>query len=212
MATLTQLYTRIILDTNRDDMGSSGELEQAKIDAVTDAIEFYEAEQFWFNRANGSGNTTNAVATIAMPSGVRYPHTVTYSGEALQKVPLLEIQYRTETGVPTHWAENEGAIQLWPIPDGTYSISVYGLASVGIPASGGATNIWTTEAYRLILEAAKKILYRGPLRDPEGAQLASGGETEALSYLRKETRRRSVSPLRSDLPTSGSTFNINRGY
>jgi hypothetical protein len=212
VATLTQLYTRVILDLANDSMGSGGELEQAKIDAVTDAIELYEDQQFWFNRASGSGNTTASTATITMPSGVRYPHTVAYSGEALQKVPLGEIQHRTETGQPTHWAENEGTIQLWPIPDDTYSISVYGLASVGIPASGGATNIWTTEAYKLILAATKKILLRDTLRDVEGAQLANAAEEEALSKLRRETRRRGVSALRSDLASPGAGFNINRGF
>ena len=39
-----QLYARIILDLNRDDMGSGGELEQAKIDAVADAIELHAGE------------------------------------------------------------------------------------------------------------------------------------------------------------------------
>lgn len=212
MATLTQLYTRVILDLANDSMGSGGELEQAKVDAVTDAIELYSDTQFWFNRASGSGNTSASTATIAMPSGVRYPHTVTYSGEALQKVPLNEIQHRTETGQPTHWAENESAIQLWPIPDATYSISVYGLASTGIPASGGETNIWTTDAYKLIVAAAKKILLRDTLRDVEGAQLANSAEEEALSKLRRETRRRGVSPLRSDLASMGGGFSINRGY
>jgi hypothetical protein len=80
MATLTQLYTRIILDTNRDDMASGGELEQAKIDAVADAVEFHSDEQFWFNRASGSGNTTAADATLAMPTGVRVPSVVAYLG------------------------------------------------------------------------------------------------------------------------------------
>jgi hypothetical protein len=37
-----------------------------------------------------------------------------------------------------------------------------------VPASGSATNEWTTEAFRLILGEAKKILYRGALRDPDG--------------------------------------------
>jgi hypothetical protein len=209
MATLAELYTRLILDLCRDDLGSGGELEQAKVDAVSAAITRWKSEQFWFNRASGSGNTANGVATIAIPSGVHVPEVVSYLGEALHRVPVSEIAYRTETGVPSEWAENEGSIQLWPIPDGVYSLTVSGTADTSAPALG-ASNIWTTEAYELILAEAKVILCRGPLRDPEGAIMAKDAREEALTSLRRETRRRSASPRRTDLPLTES-FNINRG-
>jgi len=54
MSTLAELKTRIILDTNRDDMGAGGELEQALADAIADAIEFHAGTLFWFNRASGT--------------------------------------------------------------------------------------------------------------------------------------------------------------
>lgn len=210
MATLTQLYTRIILDTNRDDMGTSGELEQAKIDAVVDAINHFKAEQFWFNRASGSGATTADDATLTIPTGVYVPKVVSHDGVALERVPLCDIEHRTETGPPSKWAENEEAIELWPIPDAAYTLYVYGTADIDAPASGATSNIWTTEAYDLILAEAKAILCRGPLRDIEGLALAKDARDEALSALRRESRRRGQSPLRSDLPLTGS-FNINTG-
>lgn len=210
MATLTALYTRIILDTNRDDMGTGGELEQAKIDAVADAIQHFKAEQFWFNRASGSGNTTATDATLALPTGVYVPNVVSYSGDELTRVPLSEIEHRTETGVPTKWAENEEQIQLWPIPNATYAISVYGTADIDAPASGADSNIWTTEAYDLILAEAKVILCRGPLRDPEGLGLAKDARAEALSALRRESRRRSAAPLQTDMLV-GEPFDIING-
>lgn len=212
MATLTQLYTRIILDIDRDDMGTSQALDQAKIDAVADAIAQYKMEAFWFNRASGSGNTSADDATLAMPSGVFVPNVVAYDGEALVRVPLHEIEHRTETGVPSHWAENEETIQLWPIPDGTYAISVYGLADIDAPAAGGDSNIWTTEAYNLILNAAKRILAEGPLQWPERVGSFLAAEDRALKALRRESRKRDRSPLRTDLPLSRGAFNINRGY
>lgn len=199
MATLTQLYTRLILDLNRDDMGSGGELEQAKIDAVADAIRHYKAEQFWFNRASGSGNTTADDGTLAIPTGVCVPNCVAYNGQELTRVPLVEIEHRTETGVPTRWAENEEQIQLWPIPDATYAINVYGTADIDAPATGGDSNIWTAEAYDLILAEAKVILCRGPLRDPEGVALAKDARAEALGALRRESRRRSSAPLQTEI-------------
>lgn len=212
MATLDQLYTRIILDLDRDDMDAGEALVQAKVDAVADAIAQYKMEAFWFNRASGSGNTTADVATITIPSGVYVPNVVSYDGEALVRVPLHEIQHRTETGVPSYWAENEESIQLWPIPDGVYSISVYGLADIDAPASGGSSNIWTTEAYNLILNAAKRILCEGALQWPEKVASALAAEDRALMALRRESRRRDRSPLKTDLPLSRDAFNINRGW
>lgn len=214
MATLAELKTRIRLETNKDDIAASGEAETALTTALTQAVEYYSSEQFWFNRASGSGNTSASTATIALPSGIRYPHAVSYLGETLRKVDLHEIEHRTETGLPTRWAENEGAIQLWPIPDATYSLSVFGLASTTLPADG-ASNIWTTEALDLICARAKFLLYRDIWRDVEAVKLAAQAEGEALSRLRQETRRRGMSPLRStgDEPwTARTPFNINRGY
>lgn len=207
MSTLTQLYTRIILDTNRDDMAASGELEQAKIDAVADAIETHAAEEFWFNRTSGTKATVAATATIALPTGMRVAKLISYQQIPLNKVRLQEMQGLTATGQPTMWAENDGGIQLYPIPDAVYTLSLYGLADLGVPAS---TNEWTTEAYRLILATAKKILCRGPLRDPDGAAMARDAEQEALASLRRETRRRGMTGLVSDLPTPAG-FNINQG-
>lgn len=207
MATIAQLYTRIALDVERDDMSSGGALEQAKIDAVADAIETYADDLFWFNRKSGTTSTVANTETAALPSGMRIPHIVAYLGENLQKVPIDQIEHRTETGIPSKWAENEGAIQLWPVPDAVYTLSVSGVAELGVPAS---SNEWTTEAYKLILNEAKLTLCAGPLRDPEGASLARAMRDEALARLRRETRRRAMTNLTTDL-ASGAAFNINTG-
>jgi hypothetical protein len=211
MATLDVLKARIIREMSREDMGSGGAQELSLTNAITQAIEFYAKEQFWFNRANGSGNTSAATATISMPSGVRYPRFCSYLGNQLRPLSLDDIQYRTETGPPSAWAENEGAIQLWPIPDATYAIGVYGLASTGIPAAGSDTNIWTTEAYDLIVSCAKRMLYQFPFRDPEGAALAQIDESRYLAGLREETRRRRPVKLATDIPPSRPYFNIMTG-
>jgi hypothetical protein len=214
VATLTQLYTAIILDTNRDDMGSGGELEQAKIDAVARAVETWADEQFWFNRKSGTVTTTASTATSAQPTGMRVPLVVSYLGSALSKVPLetIEQSYNAAspaTGIPSSWAEDGGTIHWYPTPDAAYALSTYGLADLGVPASG-SSNAWTAEAYDLILTEAKIILCRGPLRDPDGLALAKDGRDEALAHLRRETRRRGMAPLTSDLPVP-TTFNITRG-
>jgi len=212
MATLTQLYARIVLDLNRDDMGSGGELEQAKIDAVADAIELHAGEQFWFNRASGTVSTVAGTATIALPAGMRIARIVTWLGKALRKVPLEKILAAENSaapvaGPPGLWAEDGGSIHLWPMPDAAYPLAVAGVADLGVPAS---TNAWTVEAYRLVLAEAKKILCRGPLRDPDGMALAADAAREALAALRRETGRRGGAPLAADLPAPGR-FDVRAG-
>lgn len=212
MATLTQLYTRIILDTNRDDMGSGGELEQAKIDAVADAVEFYADELFWFNRKSGTISTVASTATSALPSGMRIPQIVTYLSQPLLKVELevIEAAYYAASpvlAVPQKWAEDGGLIHFYPTPDAVYSMPVYGIADLGVP---GTSNAWSTEAYELILSEAKVILCRGPLRDVDGLALAKDGRKEALDKLRRETRRRGKVPSSTDLPVP-TGYNILTG-
>lgn len=214
MATIDQLYTRIILDTARDDMASGGELEQAKIDAVADAVETWADELFWFNRKSGTVTTVAGTATSSLPSGMRVPLVVSYLGSQLQKVDLdvIDAAYNAASpasAVPAQWAEDGGLLHFYPTPDAAYVLSVYGLADLGVPATG-QTNAWTTEARDLILNEAKVTLCRGPLRDPDGLELAKDGREEALAKLRRETRRRADAPMTTDLPVP-SGFNILTG-
>src|SRR4051794_32616497 len=111
MSTLTQLYTRIILDLARDDMDPGDELEQAKIDAVADAIELHADESFWFNRASGTVSTVAGTATVALPAGMRIAQLVTRLGAPLRKVPLAAIEgvvnaAAPAAGPPARWAED----------------------------------------------------------------------------------------------------------
>ena len=215
MATLDQLYTRLILDLNRDDMGAGGELEQAKIDAVADAIEGHADELFWFNRTNGTASTVAGSASVALPAGMRIAELVTWLGAALPKVALAAIEAAVNpavplAGPPAQWAEEAGAIHLFPTPNAAYALGVYGLAELGVPGSGSGANGWTNEGFRLILAEAKKILCRGPLRDPDGLALAKDAAAEALTKLRRETRRRGVAWPATEL-SAPRAYNILAG-
>jgi len=214
MATLLELKTRIRLETNKDDIASGGEAEAALTTAIARAIEYYSDEAFWFNRDSGPSPTTSGTAYVSVPYAVRIPETVSCNGVPLQKVSLSQIEPLTDRGQPSHWAENGGIIQLWPIPDATYSLSVHGIAQIDAPESDGDETVWTNEAYDLIAARTRFLLFRDIWRGVEGVQLAASAEGEALSRLRKETRRRGIAPLRStgDEPWSArSSFNINRG-
>lgn len=200
MATLGELYARLALDLDRDDMGAGGELAQARIDAVADAVEQHADEPFWFNRASAEAIAAAGEASLALPAGIRIAGLVALGGEPLGKVALERIAHRAGTGRPALWAGDGGTIRLWPAPDAAYALSVHGVAAAAVPAAESEANAWTSEAGRLVLACAKKILCRGPLRDPEGFALARDEEAEALARLRRETRRRERAGLTGDLP------------
>jgi len=195
MATLADLKTRVADELTRDDMGSGGDAESALNRAIDTAIEFYADEQFWFNRLSGTVNTVGATATVAFPTGMRLPTQVSYLQCPLKKVDLENIQFLTDTGIPTRWAEDEGQIYLWPIPDGVYALSVQGVADLGTPVT---SNEWTTYGYDLIAARVKVILCRFPFRDADGLSLALQEELEALRKVRRESRRRRQVPLTAE--------------
>lgn len=209
MATYADLKTRIADELTRDDMGSGGEAESALIRAINTAVEQTQSEEFWFNHASATASTTASSEIVALPSGVRIPATVTDQyGCDLIRVPLDSIESRIETGRPSRWAQNGDTIQLWPIPDAAYTLSVTGTADVAAPVLDADDNIWTNEAADLIAARAKAILCRFPLRDPEGLAMARDEERDALTSLRAETKRKRKHPLRSD-DFSGNRYNIN---
>ena len=212
--TLGDLKTRIIAETNRDDLGAGLALETQLGLCIARAIEFHSDQDFWFNRGSGTRSTSNGVATVALPTGVRVPATVAYSASPLLKAAIEDIEYLTGSGLPTRWAQNGGNIQLWPIPDGAYALAIYGIAQIDAPTLDATSNVWTAEAQDLIAARTRFLLFRDVFRDGEGVQLAAQAEGEALERLRKESRRRGMTPLRStgDEPWSAATtFNISTG-
>jgi len=208
MATLAQLKTQVIAELNRDDMGSGGDLETVLANAIDRAIEYYADELFWFNRASATPNTVGGQNYIALPAGMRRADLITYSQQQLFKVNLEQIEYLTDTGIPTRWAADGNNIRLWPAPDAVYSLAVYGVADLGTPVT---TNAWTTEALDLIDARVRFTLFRDILRDKDGAQFAKMAEEEALAGLNRESRRRRAVPARS-ADFTVARFNINKGW
>ena len=212
MATLGDLKARIILETNRDELAEGGEAAAALTTAIMRAIEHHSAETFWFSRDSAIVATKSGTRHVVRPYAVRLIDSVVLEGEPLIKSSPRELERRKESGPPSHWAENGELILLWPIPDSVYALDVLGDGQLDAPQEDGDESVWTNEAYDLIAARVRFLLYRDTFRDPEGAQMAAQAEEEALGRLRRETRRRAVTPLRSDLPISACTFNINRGW
>lgn len=205
MPTLAELKTRVIVETNRDDMGVGGDLEAVLANSVERAIEFHADEAFWFNRASAPIDTTPAVASVAVPAEMRVPLSVSLGETRLTKSALEDVERLTVTGTPRTWAPEDGTIRLHPIPDAAYALTVSGIAELGVPVTA---NAWTEQGYDLICARTRLLLYRDVLRDPEGAALAAEAEEEALAKLRRETRRRARvgRSVDSDLLAMASDF------
>jgi hypothetical protein len=207
MPTLAELKTRIIAETNRDDMGAGSALGDVLDNAIARAIEHHADEGFWFNRARGVAATAQYEETVALPAGMRIPLALSCEGQSWRKQALETIEALPGSGRPTVWAEAAGGVQLWPMPDAAYLLALSGIAELGVPVE---SNAWTEEGYDLIAARVRLLLYRDTLRDVEGAKLAAEAEEEALAKLRRETRRRARVQLVTDLPMPAA-FDMSMG-
>lgn len=187
MPTLSELKARIVTETNRDDIALGGELEPLLNDTIARAIEFHADESFWFNRASAAAETVAEAATVAVPEGLRIVLGLSCEGPPLRKVSADQMEGLSGAGRPLLWAEEDGAVRLWPVPDAAYILLLTGIAELGVPAE---SNEWTEAACDLIAARVRMLLFRDSLRDIDGVRLAAAAEEEALARLRRETRRR----------------------
>lgn len=209
MATYGDLKDRIRQETVRDDIASGGENESALTRAITQAIEFYQSQRFWFKYGLATADTTAGTPILALPATIRIADEIKNpSGCLLIKVPLRDILTGTETGEPTRYAEYGSSVYLWPTPEAAYTLTFLGVTSVAIPATDNDSNIWTTEAYDLISAHAKFRLYDALWYDRERAAMAQAEAGEAFARLMDETTQRNDTPLRlpTDFPVGGLTF------
>lgn len=197
MATLSDLKTRIITETNRDDLND--ELADALTLCIQQSIEYYKNSRFWFNEIRTTSTITAGSQYVDIPSniiwldyvhiivgGVRYTmtkHQLEWI-ETMYSVPL--------TGQPTDWAEYQSQARVWPTPGIDYTLIWLGVADV-TPAidynDPSSSNDWFTHGYDLIDGRARFLLYRDYFRDEGGMQIAKAAEVEAYGNLKATSNR-----------------------
>lgn len=206
MTTYADLKSRIITETSRDDLAT--DLATLLATHIANACEYFAATRFWFNTAIASVSTSAGVETVAIPATMRIVDRVAipaYSRD-VQEHQLTALPVDTATGVPQRYAYQGDSLRLWPIPDGAYTLRLYGVAQIDAPTLDPDSNAWTNEAYDLITAQTKMTLYRSVFRDAGGVQLALAEVQDALARLRRETARRMQSPLRHDFVTPSCRF------
>lgn len=189
--------------------------------AVESAIKFYERKEFWFNSKVGTFVTVadqeyyGSAANTDIPNLVKIntPIKLIASGYKydVYLVPFADIdalQDGNKSGRPEMAAYFNEQVRLYPNPDAVYTVTMsyqYRLTALSADAD---ENAWTDDAEELIRQRAKMIIAADVLRDVDMYNAAKEFERDAYQALREETRaRRSVSTLRTDLPTS-SRYNI----
>jgi hypothetical protein len=82
------------------------------------------------------------------------------------------------------------SIGLYPPPDDTYTVTMYGSYDVAAPATDGeASNVWMTKAYRLVMYRALAWLNRVRIRNFELAQQFELEAARELERLYTRTNR-----------------------
>lgn len=200
MTTLTALKAQIATDLRRSDLTT----EIAA--AITEAINHYQPERFYFNETRSATFVTVAdQSRYSSSDDADIPKFVTIddifltdsssSVHLLGEEDPLELEMLLDasasSGRPYCYSYWDQTFALYPIPDAVYTIRPLGVINKDAPASDGeANNVWMTEAYELIRAAAKVYLGTHTIVNLDLASRARGAEVRALNKLKAETSRK----------------------
>ena len=202
-----------------DELGGRSDLtSQIKL-AILTAIKKWERKRFYFNEVI----VQNAFNTVAAQE---YYTSSDYAGIAtMAKIDLLTCYYygrkftlapRTWaflqgiavnpswSSLPTDWAYQAQAIRLYPIPNGSFPITIEGTQRFTTLSNDTDSNAWTTDAEALIRAEAKMDLYANVLKSPDQAAIQKqliygdgiyGGYLQDLKA--ESSQRKAPSPIRA---------------
>lgn len=202
MTTLADLQNRIISEINRDDLVDV--LAANTNQAISDAIEDYGNERFWFNEDIVTTTALSGQQYTALPSGYEsidelYVQVGGVQFRMRQKTNqyIQDLYTIPQIGQPLIWAPLGYQARLWPTPNQTYPLTWLTVSDVApalvygaIPDVANQINNWTTDGMWLICARAKEFLYRNVLKDPDSAVLAHQDVEEAYSNLKGISNRR----------------------
>lgn len=197
VATLGDLKTRIITETNRDDL--TDELASSLNTVIADAIEFYAAERWWWNEARVTSACTPGAEYIDRPTGARIidkPFLLIGGARydmTKRTMEDLEGLYTTPlNGQPTDYCEFGTQVRLWPTPNLAYTIIWLDIADVTALDYSDATssNAWTNYVPQLISAQARMIFFRDYFKADLDFARASAAEKQWHDRFKGETNRR----------------------
>lgn len=198
MTTQTVMKARIADELARSDLTSQIAY------AITDAIDRYQAERFWFNESRDLTFSTVASQEYytssdnsLIPNLYAIDYVVMTVGgvvNELSRYTPAQIERLsdngTQTGEPTSYAYFQKKIRLYPVPTQVYTVRAAGHVKVAAPASDNeADNVWMTDAERLIRARAKYNIALDVLRDTDLATVQAAAVNDAHEQLKGRTNR-----------------------
>lgn len=198
MSTLAIMKARIADELARGDLTSQIAY------AITDAIEAYDDERFFFNEGRAITFSTvasqefygeNDAAAIATIQKIDY--VVLYVGDTpyhLLPMKPAEIETAstngTNTGQPGWYCWYGNQIRIYPNPADAWTIRIGASTKAAAPASDAETgNAWMTHAARLIRSRAKLELALHVLKDEALATTMNIAVVEAFDQLKERTNQ-----------------------
>lgn len=213
MATLADLKTRIISETNRDDLSDDLATQFGII--IAKAIEQYSNERWWFNERRYVIPTVAGQNFIPWPADTTIGYCRWIDGLYLEQnngntrwpiqarsIEEFEALNQPNTmGQPTDYlvtTANDGSsiIKLFPTPPTVWNLALDFITDVmPLLTADTVSNFWTNQGQDLIVAQSKIRLYRDYLsakvQDPRIAN-AVAQEADAYSRLRSESTRRTA--------------------
>lgn len=196
-ATLAGLRTRIVTETNRDDL--TDELADALDTVIADSITLYAAERWYWDEARSTSLCTIGNEYIDRPAGARLVDVpfLLIGGVRFdltkQSMPYIEGLYTTPlSGQPTSYCEFGDQLRLWPTPNQAYTIiwlTVSDATALDY-SDASSSNAWTAQGAPLISARARMFLFQDYFRDDMGYARAERAEKQWYDRLKGETNRR----------------------
>lgn len=210
MTTLGNLKSRVASDLARSDLTTD------IANAISDAIDEYGDVPFYWLMEEATVSTVAGTATVALPTSFRRLHMLTVTDSAGDREDLPpgrnQISYEeyrarvwntsSSRGQPCEYAIWNELVWFDPTPDAVYTITFsYFGPVVGVPATDGDTNAWTTTAEQMVRAKAKALIFRDVIRNVAQWQVQ---EKAAGDWKRKHLSRTAAQSL--TYRTQPSTF------
>lgn len=168
---------------------------------INRAIQHYSETEFYFNTNVWGFKLTPSEESITLASAsvsdvadfkiftLKRSATDTWQAERVSLEEIREINTSgvSHTGEPYCYAIFNNSIYLYPVPNSSYSVDVYGLKRMQPLSASADTNAFLTQAEELIEARVKWRIYTSILKSPQDADREKGNEMDALSKLQSKT-------------------------
>lgn len=206
MGTLGDMKARIADELLRPDLTSRIAL------AIITAIKHYQRRRFLFNEAMTTFPTVaaqewyTATDNPAIVSAVQVDRLRILQGTSRLRMEFMDagemdaLAVSTGTrGLPLQWAYETQQLRLYPNPDAAYTITMYYVSLLAVPASDGASNGWTDDAEIMIRARSKRTI----LKDVIGIRTREQTEDYQLWGEEEDDAYRDLQGLVSQRRTTG---------